>query len=58
MLSLKEIKHKGQLMVSLKYQSLSNKITVVVMKATNLPTISKIFAIGKFSNLHFPFFFF
>jgi hypothetical protein len=50
LLSLKDIAEKGELTVSLKYQILSNKITVVIMKAVGLPNISKIFAIGKFTS--------
>ena len=48
LLSLKDIVDKGELTVSLKYQILTNKVTVVIMKAMNLPNISKIFAIGEF----------
>ena len=38
---------RGELTISLKYQILSSKITVVIMKAVNLPNVSKIFATGK-----------
>lgn len=41
--SSKENLDKGELYISLRYQFLSDKVTVVVMKATNLPQANKIF---------------
>ncbi|XP_028406926.1 synaptotagmin-2-like isoform X2 [Dendronephthya gigantea] len=48
LVSLKDIVDRGELTISLKYQILSSKITVVIMKAVNLPNISKIFAIDPY----------
>ena len=48
LLSLKDIVDKGDLTVSLKYQILTNKVTVVIMKAANLPSLRKIFAIDPY----------
>lgn len=48
LLSLEDILDRGELTISLKYQILTNKITVVIMKAVNLPNISKIFAIDPY----------
>ena len=48
LLSLKDIADKGDLTVSLKYQILTNKLTVVIMKAVNLPSLNKIFAIDPY----------